>query len=132
MILLDTHTLLWSRLGDSRLGENARLEIDLAWQEDALSVSVASFWELGMLCARGRITLPMSLAKWRRELLNQGVIEIPIGGDVAIESTQLNGLHGDPADRFIVATCLNGHRLITADRKLLEWHGEIDRIDARR
>lgn len=131
MILLDTHALLWSRSGDSRLGERARQEIDLAWRADELRVSAASFWELAMLCAKGRISLPMALPKWRRELLHQGVVEIPIDGEVVIESTQLKGFHKDPADRFIVATCQNGHRLVTADSKILEWHGPLDRIDAR-
>ena len=130
MILLDTHALLWLRMEDSRLGERARHVIDLAWRADELCISAASFWECAMLSAKRRITLPMALPIWRRELLNQGVVEIPIDGELAFESTPLRDFHNDPADRFIVATCLQGHRLVTADREILEWSGELDRIDA--
>jgi len=36
----------------------------------------------------------------------------------------------DPADRLIVATALGGHRLVTADRHLLDWPGALRRLDA--
>lgn len=34
------------------------------------------------------------------------------------------------ADRIIVATALTGHRLMTADRLILECPGPINRLDA--
>ena len=37
----------------------------------------------------------------------------------------------DPADRIIVATALEGHRLLTADDLILRWSGGLDRLDAR-
>ena len=40
-------------------------------------------------------------------------------------------MHGDPADRLIVATALEGHRLVTGDQRLLDWPGRLERIDAR-
>lgn len=131
MILLDTHVLVWLRSGDSRLGKEAIRKIDLAWQKDQMGVSASSFWELAMLTETGRIELPMHIQIWRRELLKEGLIEIPIDGEIALRSRELAGFHADPADRFIVATCLNGHSLATADRKILNWDGQLDRIDAR-
>ena len=39
VILLDTHVMLWLRLGDARLGPGARSAIDRAWQADEVCVS---------------------------------------------------------------------------------------------
>ena len=66
MILLDTHVLLWLRLGERELGARARVEIDRAWQSGEQSGEVAvseiSFWEVAMLKAKGRIRLPEDVA----------------------------------------------------------------------
>ena len=53
MILLDTQVLLWLRLGSSRLGQNARRQIERAWQSDEVGVSAISFWEVAMLKDKG-------------------------------------------------------------------------------
>ena len=131
MIVLDTHALYWMRLGSPKLGLHARQQIELAWSDDEVSVSAATFWELTMLVSKGRIQLPADVADWRREVLVTGVKELPIDGHIAIEARTLPNFRKDPADRFIVATCLRGHRLVTADRKILDWPGQLDRIDAR-
>ncbi len=129
-MLLDTHALVWLRLGDARLGSHARREIEEAWQADDLAVSAISYWEAAMLAARGRITLPLDADAWRRENLGQGVIEIPVDGSIAVRAGLLSGMHGDPADRIIVATALEGHRLVTGDRRILDWPGHLNRLDA--
>lgn len=72
------------------------------------------------------------VSAWRQSLLNDGVTEIPIDGELAIQAAALPGFHGDPADRIIVATTLNGHQLLTTDREILAWNGPLQRIDARR
>ena len=130
MILLDTHALVWLRLGDPRLGPQACRAIDQAWQDDDLAVSAMSYWEAAMLAARGRMALPVDAEAWRRENLEQGVVEIPVDGAIAARAGLLPRLHGDPADRIIIATALEGHRLVTGDRRLLDWSGSLDRLDA--
>ena len=129
-MLLDTHALVWLRLGDPRLGAHARREIEEAWQADDLAVSAMSYWEAAMLTARGRIRLPVDADAWRRENLDQGVIEIPVDGAIAVRAGLLPDLHGDPADRIIIATALEGHRLVTGDRRILDWPGNLNRLDA--
>ena len=129
-MLLDTHALVWLRLGDLRLGPHARREVDQAWQADELAVSAMSYWEAAMLAARGRIALPVDAYAWRRENLDQGVIEIPVDGAIAVRAGLLPDLHGDPADRIIIATALEGHRLVTGDRRILDWPGKLNRLDA--
>lgn len=84
-----------------------------------------------MLRAKGRGGFPEDVSLWRRELLNQGLVEIPIDGVIGIRANLLPDFHADPADRIIVATALEGHRLVTADRRILDWPGPLDRLDAR-
>lgn len=131
MILLDTHVLIWSRSGDSRLGARTRELIEDALPEGELAVSAISFWEAAMLHAKGRFTLLRDAISWRDALLREGLIEVPIDGAIAARAGQLTELHGDPADRLIVATALEGHRLCTGDQRILGWPGPVDRLDAR-
>ena len=130
LLLLDTNALLWMRIGDWRLGNIARREVERAWQSDELAVSAISFWEVGMLVDKGRINLADDVQVWRRDLLEQGMVEIPVDGETAIRAVQLTHCHADPADRLIVATALAGHRLVTSDRRILEWPGRLNRLDA--
>ena len=60
----------------------------------------------------------------RGERLRSGLREIPIDGEVAVESVLLmnTGFHSDPADQLIVATAmLAGMRLATTDQKIIGW-----------
>ena len=66
------------------------------------------------------------------ELLDQGLIEIPVDGEIGIRANLLQDFHADPADRIIVATALNVYALVTADERILEWPGELNRLDATR
>ena len=132
MMLLDTHTALWLRSGDTRLGPIARAEIQAAWRSREVAISAISFWEMGMLQAKRRIVYPEDVSVWRLEQLRQGMIEIPVDGETAIRANTLADFHADPADRLIVATALEGHELITADERILGWPGTLSRMDARR
>ena len=124
--------MLWLRLGESRLGAGARAEIERAWQSDEVGVSAISFWEVAMLKDKGRIRFPEDVGLWRREQLEQGVVEIAVDGDIGVRAVALADFHADPADRFIVATAQRGHRLATADQRILDWPGEVHRLNALR
>ena len=84
-----------------------------------------------MLRSKGRLDFPENVGLWRRELLGQGLVEIPVDGEIGVRAYELAGFHGDPADRIIVATALQGHRLVTADERILGWPGSLNRLDAR-
>ena len=129
-MLLDTHAALWLRAGDASLGSVARSEIQRAWEAEAIAISAISFWEMAMLRAKGRIGYPDDVSLWRREQLDQGLIEIPVDGEIGIRANALADFHADPADRIIVATAMNGHQLVTADRRILNWHGDLRCVDA--
>lgn len=126
LILLDTQSLDWWRHGNRRLGRRARSRINRAAARRDLAVSAISFMEIRTIKERRRRDpfrhIPDVLT-WRQSLLNDGVTEIPIDGELAIQAAALPGFHGDPADRLIVATALQGHLLITSDEEILSWSG---------
>ena len=131
MILLDTHAVLWMANNDPSLGPQSRSTIQKARDDGELAVSAISFWEISLLAAKGRLELLQLPAELRTDLLTTKITEIPLTGDIAIEAVSLDTLHGDPADRFIVATALvHDAILVTADRALLRWQHTLVRLDA--
>ena len=132
MILADTHVLVWQEQGEQKMGPQTRRTLERALREGDLAVSAISFWEVGMRVQKGQLDFRLDLNAWRRDLLRQGVVEIPIDGEIAVRAVLLPCLHGDPADRIIVATALDGHTLVTGDGSILDWAGDLSRLDARR
>ena len=121
-LILDTNALLWLVKGTLDLGEQSRSLAEKALLEEQLFVSAFSFWEVGMLVAKGRLLLDWGAEEWRRIVLNMGIKEFAMSGDIAVLSTTLQGLPADPADRVIVATALHHNgMLMTADSHILNW-----------
>jgi PIN domain nuclease of toxin-antitoxin system len=120
-VVLDTPALVWLVNGDARLSAAARTLIEGA---SAVWVSAITPWEIGMLVAKGRLTLARDVDDWLEQVLAlPGLRLAALEPGVAIASTRLPGsLHGDPADRLIAATARHlGAVLVTADDKLLAW-----------
>jgi PIN domain nuclease of toxin-antitoxin system len=133
LILLDTHALIWLDQDDSTLGKDARRLADESLRGGGLAVSTISYWEVAMLVARKRIAMDLPVARWRLDLLRWGLVEIVVDAQIAIMAAELDSLHGDPADRIIVASSLASEAtLVTADERILDWQGGLDRHDARR
>ena len=132
MTLLDTNAIIWLLTSSARLGQRARVLIHEALQVGEAAFSAISIWEIGMLQQKGRLSNDMTAAEWYEWLLGEGLKEIPVTGIIAARAGSLDDMHGDPADRIVVATALEGHLLVTTDRPILEWPHELDRFDARR
>jgi PIN domain nuclease of toxin-antitoxin system len=131
-VLMDTHVVVWLTGRDQRLGYETRELVDTAAGTDSVLVSAFSFWEVEMLVQRGRLQMSQSTAGWRQRVLDLGVREIPVSGDIAILAAELEDFPRDAADRIITATALmHGATLITADPKILAWQGELSRHNAR-
>lgn len=131
-MLLDTHAAIWFATEDESMGRRSRALADQALKDGELNVSAISFWEIALLVAKGRLQAVRPPAELRALLLDSGVVELAITGDIALLSATLD-LHGDPADRFIAATAI-AHRttLATADERLLKWKHPVKRQDARK
>jgi len=132
-VLLDTHALIWLMEGSERLGKRATSAIDRARQAGEAAVSAISFWEVSVLEQRRRVGIDRTPTAWRRAVLDAGIREIAIDGEIAVQAGALGDALRDPGDRFIVATALRDDRtLITADQVILDWTGRLERFDASR
>lgn len=131
MILLDTHAALWLISDSDSLGKQSRQIAQSAAADNQLSISAVSFWEIALLIAKRRLRPPAPVQEMRRQILSEGATELPLTGEIAIQAAELDGLHGDPADRFIAATAIaHDATLVTADRRLLEWRHSLRRHNA--
>ena len=131
MILLDTHVALWSTIDSNSLGKRCRRIVQRALAENQLAISAVSFWEIALLIAKGRLRWPESANEMRRLILSGGVTELQLTGEIAVLAGELDGLHADPADRFIAATAIaHDAMLVTADGRLLKWRHGLRRHNA--
>ena len=120
-ILLDTHVWIWVSIEDKTLiSRKARRLIQQARQK---WISAISCWELAKLVEKKRIAFSIPVLTWMRRSLNEyGINVAEPSPEIAVESTQLRGFHGDPADQIIVATSrVLGMPLLTSDRKVLDF-----------
>jgi PIN domain nuclease of toxin-antitoxin system len=125
-VLLDTHVWIWMSVQNrKKLSINAVKTIQSAGQQ---WLSAISCWELAKLVEKKRIGFSIPTITWiRRSLSENGIRIADLSPEIAVESTQLDGFHSDPADQIIVATSrVLGMPLLTSDRKILSY----DVVDA--
>lgn len=124
-ILLDTHVWLWLTTGVSKtVSPRLRSLIEKLAPEKKVLISAISVWEIGVLVAKKRISFECGVREWVFRNLNISGIEVEtLSPEAAIESTLLpEGMHGDPADRMLLATAINiGATLITHDKEVLAY-----------
>jgi PIN domain nuclease of toxin-antitoxin system len=133
--VLDTHSWIWFLNADPRLGPGARSEIEAAGARDDVVLSAITPWEISMLVARGRLSLPRDAREWLEfHVLRSGVKIHPLSIAVAVDSNRLPAdPPGDPADRIIIATARHlDAQLVTADQRILSYAkaGHVRVLDA--
>jgi len=83
--------------------------------------------------ARGRLAALGDVREWRRQILALGVREIGLPAEDAVRASEFENPHGDPIDRIIMASAMAEDAiLLTADRAILDWPGQLRRQDASR
>ena len=81
----------------------------------------------------GRDDFQIDPRLFRRELLDNGYRELPIGSEHAIAIEGLPLLHEDPFDRILIAQAtLEGITLLTADSLVAQYSGPVRRCNGRR
>ena len=132
MIVVDTHALVWQLNADAKIGRRARARLERALAREELCVSAVAFWEISLLASRDRLRLDTTATHFRWRVLEMGIRELAIGGDVALQAAALAPVLIDPVDCFMAATALaHGATLMTADTRLLQSRA-VDVLDARR
>jgi PIN domain nuclease of toxin-antitoxin system len=90
-------------------------------------VSPVSAWEIGRLARPGRKApiqfLPDPKSWFARFLAQPGVREAPLHSETAIDSRVLPPpIHGDPADRLLIATARSLNvPIVTRDRLIIDY-----------
>ncbi len=103
-ILIDTHILIWHLEGNNALTQERR---ELVADSVAdVSVSIASFWEIGIKVSLGKLSLASSLADILCVIQNTNITILPIDPKHVIAVSTLPFHHKDPFDRLIVAQAL--------------------------
>ena len=127
-VLLDTCALIWRANGDDmkRSALDAILE---AGATGDILISPVSAWEVGLLararrqgCA-GLEFLPDAKTWFSRVMVGPGIRAAAFEPALAIDASHLPGeLHGDSADRMIIATARHlGVPVVTRDRRIREY-----------
>jgi PIN domain nuclease of toxin-antitoxin system len=137
LIVLDTHVLVWTVEGDSRLGQATRQLIERVSTAGSILVPAISLWEIAMLVAKERLALGQDVRTWIESVIGlQGIEIADLLPQISLDSVSLPGnFHADPADRMIVATARHHQAvLVTADRQILDYaaQGYLIAQDAQR
>jgi len=125
-LLLDTHVWLWLAFGTpEKIKASTRKVLEQASTDEPLLISIISVWEVAMLEAKQRLSLPMTVEAWVERALDRPDIRL-IGLErprTVIDSCRLPGdFHPDPADRLLVATARSENAvLVTHDKKILDY-----------
>jgi PIN domain nuclease of toxin-antitoxin system len=132
-LLLDTCAAIWLTNADPISDEASDALQQSRDSGEPVYVSPITAWEMGLLAARGRVSLLMTPQRWFERLLEApGLRLTEMTPNVLIASSFLPGkLPGDPGDRIIAATAREyGYKLVTRDRPLLEYakQGHIQAI----
>jgi PIN domain nuclease of toxin-antitoxin system len=129
VILLDTHAWVWLVSDPDRLSSTSH---DVIVGAETLAISAVSAWEVGMLIAKGRIEVDRDPRVWIRQAVAVEKLRvIDLDWTVAMTASGLEGLHGDPADRMIVATAVRQRcPLVTKDGKITDWSRRTRSISA--
>lgn len=118
MIVVDTHVLIWSVKGPSRL---SRAAASAMRRERTVVVPAILFWELAMLGLRERVRFESGYAQFVRDVLSIDRIRVqPLTPEIGLRAAGLSlNRPMDPADQLIAATAIELNcPLVTADERL--------------
>lgn len=123
-LVFDTHVFIWHMFGNHVFSTKFQNSIERIQNSYPVFISAMSCWEIGLLAQRGRISLEMDCLQWVEQALSDpGFALAPLSPQIAVLSSRLPGdVHGDPADRILIATAFMHHAvLVTCDEKILEY-----------
>jgi PIN domain nuclease of toxin-antitoxin system len=125
-VLLDTCALIYLADGAFMTVEAKEAILQAAHSEGIL-VSPVSAWEIGLLSRPGRANmvrfLPDAKTWFARVLAAPAIREAPLTSAIAIDSSYLpSPLHGDPADRLLIATARHlSVPIVTRDQRISDY-----------
>jgi PIN domain nuclease of toxin-antitoxin system len=101
--LLDTHTFLWFVMGNPRITENLRAQIE----DNENFVSVVSIWEIAIKYGIGKLNLEVPFDDFiDRQIAPNGIqlLDIKLEHLKVVSALPLH--HRDPFDRLLIAQAI--------------------------
>lgn len=89
MVVVDTHALAWQLNADAKIGKLARTRLEKALTREDLCVSAVTFWEISLLVSRNRLRLGTTATHFRWRVLEMGIRELHVSGEVALQAAAL-------------------------------------------
>lgn len=104
-LILDTHVWIWWVKQDQELNE--AIATQLSEGAAPLAISSASIYEAVRLIERGRVAIDLPWSEWlHAATVESDIAVISVSAEIASRAAALPMHHGDPLDRFIIATAL--------------------------
>jgi len=126
LIVIETHVLVWWLTRAPGLSRKAERTLAAHGDPGQIVVSAISLLEITTAVRRGRLQLSMPLDQWLAGMNSLPEIRVEsVSAEIAVRAGSLaEPMHGDPADRLIVATASTlGVPLVTGDKKLQAYRG---------
>ncbi len=120
MIVLDTHAWVWWLSKPEKLGRKGARAIDKA---DRIGVPSICVWEVAFKAEARKLKFDRPYDVWIDAALTEDprIELLHLLPRISVAAVRLPWEHGDPADRFIVATALaHDAVLVTADEQIRE------------
>ena len=122
MILLDTHTLIWTLFDSGNLSENAKKALSSGKKA---FVSVASLWEIAIKQSIGKIKLDITINEIAQKCDEYHITILPIPAEHLDRIKDLPDIHKDPFDRLLIAQAATENMtLITKDTIIPQYKVE--------
>ncbi|MDQ2860751.1 MAG: type II toxin-antitoxin system VapC family toxin [Pseudomonadota bacterium] len=125
-VLLDTCAVIWLANGDL-LKKGAEAAIIHAGRAEGVFVSPICAWEIGLLsrpkAGRGFEFHPDPATWFARFMAGPAIKPAAFTAEIAIAASQLpEPLHGDPADRLLIATARHlAMPIVTRDARIIAY-----------
>jgi PIN domain nuclease of toxin-antitoxin system len=104
-MLLDTHVWIWWLSGGGNLSAAEYDALELSAETETPKLSAISLWEVQMLYSLRRISFHLPFEPWLIEATSPNAVHlVSIDTSVVLELNRMPTMHGDPADRLVVAT----------------------------
>jgi PIN domain nuclease of toxin-antitoxin system len=123
-LLLDTRILLWGAIEPERLSRVASSLIESP--DDEMVFSAPSIWEIAIKTSLGRADFRIDAGMLRRNLFDNGYVELAVTGAHAATLAGLAPINKDPFDRMLVAQAIVEEvTLLTSGPTVAKYPGSI-------
>jgi PIN domain nuclease of toxin-antitoxin system len=121
-LLLDTNVVIWLLTGD-RAAVSEHAAEHLLDEENSISISAVSTWEIAIKRSSGRLDLDSG---WADVLLGLDFSQMPVTAEHAAMVEELPWHHRDPFDRLLIAQArCERCSLVSADSRLADYGVDV-------